>query len=80
MGRDALGDQAAGPGGRGKLDEESDTHHGGGPTGTATGTDNEPEKVAVESGAEVVGLPAKSSEPYWDRTSDPLLKRQLLYH
>ena len=50
------------------------------PTGTAAGTDNEPEKVAVESGAEVVELPAKSSEPYWDRTSDPLLKRQLLYH
>jgi hypothetical protein len=55
------------------------------PPGGRTGTkpapdtappDNAPERVA----AELIELQTKSqSEPYWDRTSDPLLKRQLLY-
>ncbi len=49
------------------------------PTATATATEEHVEKVASEAGGEVVELPAESSEPCWDRTSDPLLKRQMLY-
>jgi integrase-like protein len=49
------------------------------PTATTTATEEQVEKVASEAGGEVVELPAKPSEPCWDRTSDPLLKRQMLY-
>jgi hypothetical protein len=35
--------------------------------------------VVAEAGARVGNPPAESSEPWWDRTTDPLLKRQLLY-
>ena len=49
------------------------------PTGTATGTDADDKKVAAVAAGELVDLPAESHEPCWDRTSDPLLKRQMLY-
>jgi len=48
-------------------------------TDTTTDTDSNAEKVAAEAGGEVVDLPREPSEPCWDRTSDPLLKRQMLY-
>jgi hypothetical protein len=51
------------------------------PTATAAATEPEPApaKIAAEAGAQVVEPPAERSEPCWDRTSDPLLKRQMLY-
>jgi site-specific recombinase XerD len=48
-------------------------------TGTTTGTSDNERKTAMGGSRQVPELPPKSSEPYWDRTSDPLLKRQLLY-
>ncbi len=45
-----------------------------------TGTEDALEKTAAEAARQVVGLRPQQSEPCWDRTSDPLLKRQLLYH
>ena len=48
-------------------------------TGTTTATEDEAAKVASETGGKVVELPSNSNEPCWDRTSDPLLKRQMLY-
>ena len=48
-------------------------------TATTTATDVEPAKVAIEAGGKLADLPAESNEPCWDRTSDPLLKRQMLY-
>jgi site-specific recombinase XerD len=46
---------------------------------TATATEAQTAKVASEAGGKVVDLPTDSNEPCWDRTSDPLLKRQMLY-
>ena len=48
-------------------------------TDTTTGTREIAEKVAVKANGEVCELPSEPSEPCWDRTSDPLLKRQMLY-
>ena len=48
-------------------------------TGTTTGTDAGDKQVAAGATGEVVDLPVESNEPCWDRTSDPLLKRQMLY-
>jgi hypothetical protein len=45
------------------------------PTATATATGEQPEKVAAKAGQQAGEPAAESSEPYWDRTSDPLLKR-----
>ena len=51
------------------------------PSEGATGATPVLDAVAAESrDAEVVGLPNESDdEPCWDRTSDPQLKRLLLY-
>jgi integrase len=53
----------------------------GGPTGTKPAPDHTPGNSATrEQLAEVVELPRESKdEPCWDRTSDPQLKRLLLY-
>jgi len=50
------------------------------PTATTTATEVEPAKAANAATGKVVELPTESNEPWWDRTTDPLLKRQLLYH
>jgi hypothetical protein len=38
-------------------------------------TEDSEEKVAEEANGELIELPSEPSEPCWDRTSDPLLKR-----
>jgi len=49
------------------------------PTGTTTGTKPEAAKASAGGRGEVVDFPEEKSEPCWTRTSDPLLKRQMLY-
>ncbi len=48
------------------------------PTDTTTDTSEAPAKVAASGSAEVIEIPGGKSEPCWIRTSDPLLKRQML--
>ena len=48
-------------------------------TDTSTSTEDITEKVAAEANGEVLDLSSEPNEPCWDRTSDPLLKRQMLY-